>query len=368
MKIRAAVSRAGAAFPALETLELEAPRPGEILVRMVASGICHTDLGAHAGRGAGTPKPVVLGHEGAGVVERVGAGVTRLAAGDHVILSGCSCGHCPSCIADFPSYCYEMLPRNFGGLRMDGTSALSANGERIFGHFFGQSSFADYAIAPERSAVKIAADLPLETLAPLGCGVITGTGAIMRALKVGAGATLAVFGVGGVGLSAVMAARLVGASRIIAIDVQPARLALARELGATDVIDARAGEPGKAVRELSGSGVNFSLNTTPAPEVFTAALECLAMRGVAGFVTAPRGEWKPAMFPMLAGGRRLQGILGGDAAPQRFIPELIEYYRRGQLPIERLLRFYDFSQIAEAFHDMEQGAAIKPVLRIGAVH
>jgi aryl-alcohol dehydrogenase len=366
VKIRAAVSRAGDPYPELATVEIGAPQPGEVLVRIVASGICHTDLGAHAGRGAGTPKPVVLGHEGAGIVEQVGPGVTSLAPGDHVVLSGSSCGRCPSCVRNLPSYCYEMLPRNFGGLRMDGTSALELNGERLYGHFFGQSSFAEYSISSERTAVKVPKDIPLRILGPLGCGVITGAGAVLYALQVRAGDTIAVFGTGGVGLSAVMAARLAGAARIVAVDLVPQRLALARELGATDTVDAREGDAGKTIRELTGHGVHFSFITSWAPEVFTQALECLAMRGTAGFVTAPRGEWTPAMFPMLARGRRLQGILGGDAAPQLTIPVLIEYYRQGRLPFDRLLRFYPFDRIAEAFRDMEHGTTVKPVLEIGA--
>jgi aryl-alcohol dehydrogenase len=364
MKTQAAVSRVGAPYPVLESLEIEHPRAGEVLVRIEASGICHTDLGAHAGRGAGTPKPVVLGHEGAGTVEEIGEGVRTLAPGDHVVLSGSSCGICPSCRRNLPSYCHEMLPRNFGGLRMDGTSALSREGERVFGHFFGQSSFSQYAIAPERSAVKVPADVPLEVLAPLGCGIITGAGAVIQSFQLRPGDTIAVFGTGGVGLAAVMAARLIGAARIIAVDLRPARLELARELGATDTLDGSRGELAAAIREITGHGVNFTLNTTPAPEVFTQALECLAMRGTAGFVTAPRGPWQPAMFPMLAGGRRLQGILGGDAAPQLFIPMLIDYYRQGRLPLDRLLSFYPFEDIAAAFRDMEQGTAIKPVLRM----
>ena len=259
-----------------------------------------------------------------------------------------------------------MLPRNFGGSRMNGSSALAQDGERIHGHFFGQSSFAQYSVASERTTVKVPKDLPLKMLGPLGCGVITGAGAVLYALQVRAGDSIAIFGTGGVGLSAVMAARLVGAARIVAVDLVPQRLALARELGATDTIDARAGDAGKAVRDRTSRGVDFSFVTSWAPEVFTQALECLAMRGTAGFVTAPRGEWTPAMFPMLAGGRRLQGILGGDAAPQLTIPLLIEYHRQGRLPFDRLLRFYPFNRIAEAFRDMEHGITVKPVLEIGA--
>jgi aryl-alcohol dehydrogenase len=366
VKIEAAVSRSGTAYPQIETLDLEAPRAGEVLVRIVASGICHTDLRVHAGRGVGTPKPVVLGHEGAGIVEEVSAGVTSLVPGDHVVLSGSSCGKCPSCQRNFPSYCDEMMPRNFGGLRMDGSSALSLNGERVFGHFFGQSSFARYSVAGERTCIKVPKDVPLEVLGPLGCGIITGAGAVMYSLGVGAGDTLAIFGTGGVGLAGVMAARLVGAACIIAIDLNPARLALARELGATHVIQAGEEDAVKRIREITGQGVSFSLNTTAAPEIYTQALECLVSRGTAGFVTAPRGEWAPAMFPMLCGGRKLQGILGGDAAPQLTIPLLIEYFRQGRFPVDRLIRFYPFKQLADAFRDMEHGETVKAVLRMDA--
>jgi aryl-alcohol dehydrogenase len=365
MKTLAAVSREGASAPVLETLDLESPRAGEVLVRMVATGVCHTDVRVHSGLGPGTPRPIVLGHEGAGIVEQLGEGVTTLQVGDHVVLSGSSCGTCPSCRKNSPIYCVEMMPRNFGGLRMDGTSALSQNGTRIHAQFFGQSSFSQLAVANERSAVKVSKEVPLEILGPLGCGVITGTGAVINSLKVGAGDTFAVFGAGGVGLSAVMAARLVGAARIIAVDVLPARLALAKELGATDTVNPNEGDVVKALRQLVPGGIDFTLNTTSIPDVFTQALDCLAVRGTAGFVTSPRGEWKPQMFPILAGARKLQGIVGGDAAPQFFIPMLIDYYRQGRLPFDRLIRFYRFEDIAAAFADMQRGETIKPVLRMG---
>jgi aryl-alcohol dehydrogenase len=366
VKTEAAVSREGRPAPEIETLDIEEPRAGEVLVRVIASGICHTDLGVHAGHGGGglTPKPVVLGHEGAGIVERVGEGVTSLKAGDHVVMSGSSCGTCPSCRKNAPSYCRELMPRNFGGSRPDGSSALSKGSERIHSHFFGQSSFSRWAIAPERTAVKVPDDVPLHVLAPMGCGVITGTGAVINSLGVGAGDSLAVFGVGGVGLSAVMAARLVGASRIIAVDVQPHRLQLARELGATDVVNSAEADPVGAIREITGGGANFSFNTTQVPEVWSAALDCLTMQGTMGFVTAPRGPWAPAVFPMLAGGKAMKGILGGDAAPQVFIPMLVDYFRQGRLPLDRLIRTYRFEDIGQAFADTASGEAIKPVLQM----
>jgi aryl-alcohol dehydrogenase len=363
MKIQAAVSRDIGRAPSIETLEMEEPRPGEIVVRMGASGICHTDLGVNSRPG---PRPIVLGHEGAGIVERVGPGVAKLAPGDHVVLSVNYCGECPSCKRNFHSYCYEMLPRNFGGTRMDGTSPLSKNGDKIYARFFGQSSFSTYSLADERSAVRVPNDLPLEILGPLGCGVQTGAGAVINSLKVSAGQSIAIFGTGSVGLSALMAARLVGAERIIAVDVVPSRLALAKDLGATDAINASESDAGKAIRDMTRYGVDYTLNTTNVPAIYTQALACLAHRGVAAFVAPPRGDWAPDMFHVLSGGRSLQGILGGDSTPSLFIPMLIDYYRQGRFPFDRLIKVYPFDQIAEAFEDSESGRTIKAVLRMPA--
>jgi aryl-alcohol dehydrogenase len=362
VKILAAVSRDAGRPPEVETLEIEEPRDGEILVRIVASGICHTDINVH--ERDRSPKPIVLGHEGAGIVERVGRGVTRFVPGDRVILSVSYCGECPSCRQNAHSYCYECLPRNFGGRRPDGSTPLAQSGTPINARFFGQSSFATYSLADERSAVKLPDDMPLEIMGPLACGVITGAGSVINSLAVRPGQSIAIFGTGAVGLSAVMAAKIVGATRIIAVDVVPSRLELALELGATDAIDASAGSPAQAIRARTRYGVDFSFNTTRSPAVFTQALECLAMRGVAGFVGAPLGPWTPDMFQILSGGRTVRGILGGDASPGFFIPLLIEYYRQGRLPFDRLIRFYPFQEIARAFADCEHGVTVKAVLRM----
>lgn len=361
MKITAAVSRGDTPSPALEQLELEEPRAGEMRIRLVATGICHTDLHEHPGRHS--PHPIVLGHEGAGVVEKLGEGVTGFEVGDHVILSGNSCGQCPSCRANRPTYCDLAMPLCFGGQRLDGSTSLE--GGAVHSHFFGQSSFATHCLVPQRTAVRMDKDLPLEKLGPLGCGVVTGAGAVIEALKVGYGDTIAVFGTGGVGLSAVMAAKLVGARRIVAIDVNRERLELARELGATDCICADEDGVAGKVRAVTGRGVDFSFNTTTVPEVHSWALESLAMNGTAGFVAAPRREWAPKMFAMLAGGKQLRGILGGDAHPGLFLPKLVDYWRQGRFPFDRLLTFYPFAEIDRAFADTRSGKAIKPVLLIG---
>jgi aryl-alcohol dehydrogenase len=361
MKITAAVSRGDSLAPALEQLELEEPRAGEMRVRLVATGICHTDLHEHPGRHS--PHPIVLGHEGAGVVEKLGEGVSGFEVGDHVILSGNSCGQCPSCKANRPTYCDLAMPLCFGGKRLDGSTSLE--GGAVHSHFFGQSSFATHCLVPQRTAVKMDKDLPLEKLGPLGCGVVTGAGAVIEALKVGYGDTIAVFGTGGVGLSAVMAAKLIGARRIVAVDLNRERLDLARELGATDCVAADEDGVAEKVRAVTGRGVDFTFNTTTVPEVHSLALEVLAMNGTAGFVAAPRGEWAPKMFAMLAGGRQLRGILGGDAHPGLFLPTLADYWRQGRFPFDRLLTFYPFAEIDRAFADARSGKAIKPVLLIG---
>lgn len=367
MRIAAAVSREGAPHPVIEEVELEEPRADEIRVRVVASGICHTDLRCHSGAGMPVPKPIVLGHEGAGVVEQVGAHVTDLAPGDRVVLSGVSCGHCAKCLANRPTYCADSVRLSFGGARADGSSPLSQNGERINGPFFGQSSFASRAVAPARSAVKVPDDVPLELMGPLGCGVITGAGTVIEAFELRPGQSLVVFGAGGVGLSAVMAAKLAGAGRVAAVDVNPERLALARELGADETVDAGSDDVVGALRAIAPEGYDFAFNTTNIPDVYAQALASLAVEGTMGFVTMPKGPWAPELQTIFHGGRKLKGILGGDAAPRLFLPMLMAQWRAGRFPFDRLVKRYAFEDIATAFDDVRAGATIKPILMMEGV-
>jgi aryl-alcohol dehydrogenase len=362
MRIEAAVLREGANFT-IEKLSLDEPGPGEILVRLVATGVCHTDIkmAEMAGR---VPRPIVLGHEGAGVVERVGEGVQKVARGDHVIMSFAYCGECPCCLRNRPAYCYNAHQLNFAGGRQDGSSALSRDNEHIHGAFFGQSSFASFALCNEHNVIKVASDLPLEILGPLGCGVQTGAGAVFNVFKIEAGQTFAVFGVGTVGLSAVMAARVAAASRIIAIDVVESRLALARELGATDVIDARHEDAKAKIMALTGDGADAVLDTTGSTQIIRQAIHSLAPLGTCG-ILASSTDLDPtfSVLHLMMGGRRLQGIVEGDSVPALFIPKLIDLYRRGLFPFDRLIRFYPFAQIGEAIEASRTGTAIKPVLR-----
>ena len=360
MRIEAAVCREAAGLPEIETLELERPRAGEILVRLIAVGVCHTDIRV-ATQPMG-PRPLVLGHEGAGVVEQVGEGVSDFVPGDRVLMSFAFCGHCSACTHHAQAYCLQSVPLNFGGAREDGSTPLSKDGEPVHGAFFGQSSFATHAVCEARQAVKAPDDIPLERLAPLGCGVQTGAGAVLNSLKLAEGQSLAVFGAGSVGLSAVMAAKAAGAGRIIAVDINPARLAVAAELGATDTIDPRETDPVAAIKALTGAGADFVLNTTDRAEVYLQGIAALGVKGVFAFVTSPGGDLPVRLSDLMLGGRSIRGVVQGDSEPREFIPRLIELHRQGRFPIEKLITTYPFARIAEAMHDSETGKAIKPVL------
>jgi aryl-alcohol dehydrogenase len=349
----------------LETLELEAPRADEILVRVVATGVCHTDI-AMRDQTFPVPQPVVLGHEGAGVVEAVGAAVRSVAPGDHVVMSYDSCGSCPSCDAQQATYCYDFFGRNFASARPDGSTSLANGDGAIHSNFFGQSSFASYALCRERNVVKVPNDVPLELLGPLACGVQTGAGAVFNAFAIAPGQSFAVFGAGSVGLSAVMAAKVAGASPIVAVDVNDARLALARELGATHVINASEENPSEAIVALTGAGVDYALEATGIPAVIRQAVESLAPRGVCGIVGAgPAGsEVTLDVLHIMTAGRTLRGIVEGDAVPKTFIPRLIDLYRDGKFPFDRLVEFYPFERLNDAVADSEHGRVVKAVVRM----
>ena len=355
-KIRAAVLRRRGGPLKTESLEMEGPRRDEVLVRIVASGICHTDIRYVDNWYEESDGAVILGHEGAGVVERVGEDVKEVRRGDHVVLSFQSCGHCPSCRSRHPTDCESLYDINFGFHRSDGSNALRRSFVR--GHFFGQSSFATHVLATERNLVKVSKHLPLEILAPLGCGMQTGAGTVMNSLSVPAGASIAVFGTGGVGLAAVMAARIVGAHPIIGVDRVPSRLKLALELGATHVIDTRHESVTDGIRAATGGGVDYVVETTGSERLYRLAVVLLNPEGSAAYVA---GENGPDSLP---GGRRALSIVQGDAVPQAFIPKLIDLYGRGLFPFDRLEKFYEFGQINRAIADARCGRTIKPVLRI----
>jgi aryl-alcohol dehydrogenase len=358
----AIVSAAGAPF-VLEEVDLDEPRPNEVLVRLVATGLCHTDLSAQAGH-LPFPLPGVLGHEGAGIVESVGASVRRVAPGDHVLASFNSCGECPKCLAGRPAYCRHFHARNlFGGSRPDGSATIFRGGEPVHGHFFGQSTLARHALVDARSLVKVPDDAPLGTLAPLGCGIQTGAGAVLNALRPSAEATLAVFGAGAVGCAAIMAAAILGVRRIIAVDLVPQRLELARDLGATHVVDAGSADPVAAVRELGDGGVDFAVEATGSTAALSTAIQSLAPCGACAILSPyPRGATIPLDANFMIDGRRLLGVSEGDSDPQRFLPQLVELFDQGRLPVDKLIRHYRFDEIEQAAADARSGVTIKPVL------
>ncbi|MEQ8247325.1 MAG: NAD(P)-dependent alcohol dehydrogenase [Alphaproteobacteria bacterium] len=362
MEATAAILRTAAGPFALDSIEIGEPRSDEVIVRIVASGICHTDIKFRDT----VPKPIVLGHEGSGIVERIGADVTRLAVGDAVVLTFGFCGKCLACESGAPAHCDDHHALQFKGTRLDGTTALSLNGAPLHGAFFQQSSFATYAVATERNAIRVTGDAPLALLGPLGCGIQTGAGAILNSLKVEHGAKVAVFGAGAVGLSAVMAASLAGADRIVAVDVVPSRLELARELGAHHTVDARDGDVAERVRDLMGGGANYALETAAVESSFAAAIASLASRGVCGFVASPvgRGTTPIVPFDMLIHGKSLRGIVQGSSVPHVFIPRLADLIASERFPLERLVSWYDFADINQAVADAESGVAIKPILRM----
>lgn len=367
--MRAAVIREAGGEFRLENVTLGSLRPTEVLVRVVATGVCHTDMVVR-NQDYSAPLPMILGHEGAGVVEAIGDDVTTIKVGDHVVMTYMSCGLCDTCESGHPAHCEHMGPLNFGGGRMDGSSAVTdAHGCKVHDHFFGQSAFAEYTVASERNVVSVPKDMPLELVGPLGCGIQTGAGSVLNALKVHAGASFVAFGTGAVGLSAIMAAKVAGATTIIAADVNPLRLELARELGATHTINSRDEDPVARVREITGKGADFSLECSGRPQVLRQAIDCLGIFGVCGIVGATKEGTEVAfnVNDVMIPGRRIMGIVQGDVVAKTFIPVLINLYLQGRFPFDRLIRFYEFEDINQAVEDSERGVTIKPVLRITQV-
>nr|WSY56815.1 NAD(P)-dependent alcohol dehydrogenase [Streptomyces sp. NBC_00886] len=365
MKTTAAVVETQDAPFRLTEVTLDDPRPDEMIVRIAAVGMCHTDLAVRRGS-TPFPLPAVLGHEGAGVVEAVGSQVGRFSPGDRVIISFHSCGACAGCRAGRPVYCDHWTTLNLlGGSRLDGSAPITRPSGPVHGHFFGQSSFASHALVHERSAIKAPDDIDLEVLAPLGCSVQTGVGAVLNVARPEPGSTLVVFGAGGVGLAAVMGAKLTAAARVVAVDINPSRLELARELGATHTVNSAEVDPNKAVRELTGGvGADYAIESSGRTAVLETAIASLAAAGTCVVVGAPPlGTTIPVDIPNLLGrGIRLLGTNQGDSDPQLFLPRLVDLHREGHLPFDRLIRRFPFEQINEAAAATLDGSVIKPVL------
>jgi aryl-alcohol dehydrogenase len=363
MKITAAVVPVRSAPFEIETLDLAAPLADEVLVRIMASGMCHTDLHARDGYLPNLPYPVVCGHEGAGIIEQVGAAVADLTPGDPVVISFPWCGDCTPCRAARISYCERARSLKSSGRRADGSIPMNRNAEPVYSCFFQQSSFANFAVAPAKDVVKIRRDAPIEMLGPLGCGLQTGAGAVLNVMQPAAGQSIAVYGVGGVGLAGLIAARIAGCDPIIAVDRLPSRLALARDLGATHTLESRGAETLAEIRKITGGGTDFALETSAVPAVFRLAVDGLRGLGTCILVGSARAGTEVSFeMPSLQGGRTVRGVIQGDSRPRDFIPRLVDLFMAGRMPLDRLITRYDFVEVNRAATDASSGAAIKPVL------
>ncbi|AZB91304.1 MULTISPECIES: NAD(P)-dependent alcohol dehydrogenase [Acinetobacter calcoaceticus/baumannii complex] len=366
-EITAAVTQSKGADFELRQLQIREPQDDEVLVKIVATGMCHTDLIVRD-QYYPVPLPAVLGHEGSGIVEAIGPNVKDLAIGDHVVLSYGYCGTCEQCGSGNPAYCQDFFGRNFGGTDPEGNSAICTHDHhKVHDHFFGQSSFATYAISRENNAVKVTQDVPLELLGPLGCGIQTGAGAVINALGVRPASSFVTWGAGAVGLSALLAAKVCGATTIIAVDIVESRLTLAKELGATHVINSKVQDPIEAIKEITQGGVQFALESTGRPEIVKQGIDALGILGKIAIVGAPPLGVTAAfdVNDLLIGGKSITGVVEGNSVAKRFIPELVALYQQGKFPFDKLIRFYDFKDINQAAIDSQQGITLKPILKIG---
>ncbi|HTO03820.1 MAG TPA: NAD(P)-dependent alcohol dehydrogenase [Opitutus sp.] len=368
MKIQALVLEAKDAPFKLQEIDLEEPGRDEVLIRIAAAGVCHTDAITRAGD-MPMPFPCVLGHEGSGTVERVGPGVTTLSAGDKVIIGWPSCGECRNCLDGHPRYCLRsgealVSGRRFKGERK-GTTAYSRNGEEIHGHFFGQSSFATHSIVSADAVVKVPHDVPLELLGPLACGLATGAGAVLNEARPRLGDSILVVGVGAVGLAAIMAARNSGVTKIIAADVHDSRLALARDFGATHTINSRALDLVEEVAKITGATVDFAFDCTGVIPVIETIAKTVGMLGTLVLIGgAPAGASFSLDHLSTLWGKRVIGVLGGGGRSGQLIPALVELHQQGRFPFDRLVKFYELDQIEQALEDSKSGKVVKPILRM----
>jgi aryl-alcohol dehydrogenase len=359
----AAVARAPHSPVELTTLQLDDPAANEVLVEVQAAGICHSDL---AGRDQLMPfaLPGVLGHEGAGIVRAIGSAVTAVEVGDRVVMSQAFCGSCKACTAGRISACPNTMGLALNGARTDGTLTITDEARtRVSGGYLGQSSWATHALVREPNVVRLPDDVPWEVASPLACGVQTGAGAIINVLKPAATDSIVVFGAGTVGLSAVMAAKFAGCETIIVADPQPARLELARELGANYTLDPTSEDAVAIVRAITGGGADFAIEASGSTAAGPLAVGSIASQGtclllgVVTFGTKIELDWIG-----LVSGQTVLGAPFGGGSPAATISALLEMRAAGGLPVEKLVRTYDFHDIQHAIADMESGVTIKPVL------
>ncbi|SER93471.1 aryl-alcohol dehydrogenase [Gracilibacillus ureilyticus] len=361
MKIEAAVAHNVDEDLVIEEVQLKEPGSDEVLIKIVATGVCHTDAESIKGRGA--PFPAVLGHEGAGVIEKVGSNVTNLHTGDHVVLSYSYCGECSQCLLGNQNLCERTVELNFGGKSIGGTYNIHQNDQEL-STFFGQSSFATYSVANKNNVVKVDKEVDLALLGPLGCGIQTGSGTVMNSLRPEPGTSIAIYGGGSVGLSAVMAAKIIGLKHIIVVDLHQNRLDLAKELGATHVLNGKDVDVVQEIKNITNGGVHFAVETTGASPVIKQSIHALRVSGTVAIVGMGGDVTLNFTDDILMEGKKIIGTVQGDSIPQLHIPKLIQYYKEGKFPFDKLVKFYDFEDINKAFEESKTGVTLKPIVKI----
>jgi len=361
MKIKAILSREKNDF-SLQEIELSRPKSNQLLIKIVASGVCHTDATILDGT-LPVPYPLVLGHEGAGIVVEVGENVASVKPGDHVVLGFSYCGHCKHCLTGHVFACNDAEKLNFSGRDEDNTTPLATpTGEEV-SQIFGQSSMSTYCVVNEKNVCKVNKDVDLRYLGPLGCGIMTGSGTVFNSLQPKIGSSIVVYGTGAVGLSAIMAAKVLGCLQIIAVDVHDNRLALAKELGATHAINSKEQNPVDAIHVITQGGADYAIDTTGIPAVYKQALDCLGVSGVLAALAVSNAELTLNIsHDLIAKGKTIKGVLEGDASPKVIIPILVELYKNGKFPVDKLMKFYRPDEVEKAFSDSASGAVIKPVI------
>lgn len=364
MKIRAAVVEEKGHEYKIMNVSLADPQGTDILVRIVAAGLCRSDYGERNGNSLSFPN--VLGHEGSGIVEKVGDGVKSVKPGDHVILSYGYCQSCKGCAEGHPSSCDHWMDINNSGKNARGEYVLHKEDGTPLNNFFNQSSFATYSLVDESNAVRVDKDIDLRLLGPLGCGLGTGSGAVLSVLKPKAGESIAVFGTGAVGFAALMSAKIVGCSTIIAIDINEERLRNAKELGATHIINSSKNSDSVAedIRDITGGvGVNYAIDTSGFVPIMKQAMSCVTSGGTFVPLAVTKQNFEVnTFFELVFGNKKIVGCLIGDTIPKLHLNNLIDFYRKGQFPFDRFVQYYDFDDIIQAEKDSVSGKVLKSVI------
>ena len=361
MKTTVAVVNSQGGDFSLEEVDLEGPRADEVLVRVVATGLCHTDIHLK-GFLPEEMFPNVFGHEGSGVVEAVGDDVTGIEVGDHVVMSFRSCRACENCTSGMVGYCDSSLLLNYMGMRMDGSQPYSRDGSPVFGNFFGQSSLSQHAIAYADNCVVVDSSIDLTKVAPYGCGFQTGAGTVLNVLEPSTTDSLVVYGVGAVGLAALAAAKHLGVGTLVAVDPMASRRDAAAKFGAIGVDPTAEENVVEKVKELTGGGASYAIDTTAISAVVKQAQQSLKARGTLVALGLGPEEYAIDAIDLLQTGKIIRSSIEGDSDPQLMVPQLIELNRTGEFDVDDLIATYPFSEINTAVADVLAGKVVKPVL------